>query len=414
MQLRDYQQEIVTQGGAILNDNKILYLSMEVRTGKTHTALAIAKDYKNVLFITKKKAISSIKDDMFTAKHSFNLEVINYESVHKVSGDYDLIILDEAHRLGAFPKQPKTLRLIKKIAHLKPIIYLSGTPTPESYSQIYHQLDVSTFSPFKQWKSFYKWSHEFVNIKQMMINGFSINDYKDAKRDKIDEHCKHLFISYTQGQAGFVNRINETVLYIPMGDTVKSLIERLTKDGIVEGKEEVILAETAVKMQNKIHQLSSGTIKFESGNTMVIDTAKAEFIKSHFKGEKIAIFYKFKAELEMLQSVFNNLVYDVEDFKNIENSIFASQILSGREGINLSNADSLIFINIDFSATSYLQARDRLSSMSRTKENNVYWLFSHKGIEEKIYQTVQKKEDYTLSYFKKDYGVRKNITTKNN
>jgi SNF2 family DNA or RNA helicase len=405
--LRDYQKDIVTRGRVILDEYKILYLSMEVRTGKTLTALTLGNDYKSVLFVTKKKAISSIKSDMVAIGYNYALEVVNYESVHKVKGEYDLIILDEAHRLGAYPKKSKVLDVIKKIAHLKPIIYLSGTPTPESFSQIYHQLDASTFSPFKQWRSFYKWAHDFVNIKQMMINGFKVNVYKDANKQKIDEYCSHLFISYTQGQAGFVNTINETVLYIPMGKRIESLIQRVTKDGIVEGKDEVILAETAVKMQNKVHQLCSGTIKFESGNTMVIDTAKADFIKSHFKGEKIAIFYKFKAELDMLKSVFDNLVYDVDEFKTVENSIFCSQILSGREGINLSNADSLIFINIDFSATSYLQARDRLSSMSRTKENNVYWLFSHGGIEDKIYQTVQKKQDYTLSYFRKDYNIIK-------
>jgi SNF2 family DNA or RNA helicase len=160
-------------------------------------------------------------------------------------------------------------------------------------------------------------------------------------------------------------------------------------------------------MQQKIHQLSSGTIKFESGATMVLDHSKAKYIKQRFKGQKIAIFYKFKAELDMLKAVFDNLVYEVEDFNTIEDSIFCSQILSGREGINLSIADSLVFMNIDFSATSYLQARDRLSSMSRTKTNNVYWIFSQGGIEDKIYQTVKGKEDYTLVYFRRDYNINK-------
>ena len=241
----------------------------------------------------------------------------------------------------------------------------------------------------------------------MMENGFKINVYKDAYKDKIDEYCKHLFISYTQGEAGFTNTIDEMVLYVPMRKQLEELKTTLLKDGIVEGKDEVILAETAVKMQQKIHQLCSGTIKFESGNTMVLDHSKAKYIKQKFKGQKIAIFYKFKAELDMLKAVFNNLVYDIEEFKTVEDTIFVSQILSGREGINLSNADSLIFINIDFSATSYLQARDRLSSMSRTKKNNVYWIFSEGGLEDKIYSTVKNKEDYTLSYFRKDYNMIK-------
>jgi len=408
MQLRDYQNDIVVRGTDILNEYKILYLSMEVRTGKTLTALTIANDYKNVLFVTKKKAISSIKSDMLEIGYDYNLTVVNYESVHKIEDTFDLIVLDEAHRLGAFPKQPKVLLTLKKLSHLKPIIYLSGTPTPESYSQIYHQLDVSTFSPFKQWKSFYKWSHEFVNIKKKKINGYDINDYSEGDKDKIDSKSKHLFISYTQNEAGFKNTIQEDVLYVEMGDTVEGIKTKLLKDLVVQGKDETILADTPVKLQQKIHQLCSGTIKFESGNVLVLDESKALFIKEKFKGQKIAIFYKFKAELLMLQNVFDNLVYDVDDFK--EGTTFASQILSGREGINLSSADSLIFMNIDFSATSYLQARDRLSSMSRTKKNKVYWIFSKGGIEDKIYKSVKKKEDFTLSHFNKSYGIRKKTT----
>jgi hypothetical protein len=58
---REYQLDIIEQGTAILQASGFLYLAMEVRTGKTLTSLGIARniDAKNVLFITKKKAINS-------------------------------------------------------------------------------------------------------------------------------------------------------------------------------------------------------------------------------------------------------------------------------------------------------------------------------------------------------------------
>ena len=34
--------------------------------------------------------------------------------------------------------------------------------------------------------------------------------------------------------------------------------------------------------------------------------------------------------------------------------------------------------------------------------NEIYWVFSNKGIEKKIYKTVVKKKDYTLKHFKRD------------
>ena len=71
MKLRDYQIELSNKGAEILQRLKIVYLAMEVRTGKTLTSLEIAKLYgaKNVLFLTKKKAIQSILLNFKIAKY---------------------------------------------------------------------------------------------------------------------------------------------------------------------------------------------------------------------------------------------------------------------------------------------------------------------------------------------------------
>jgi superfamily II DNA or RNA helicase len=94
MELRQYQKDISKQASEILEGKKIVYLSMEVRTGKTLTALNAAELYgaKNVLFLTKKRAIKSIEDDYKNFGFSFDLMAINNESAHKFIGKYDLII----------------------------------------------------------------------------------------------------------------------------------------------------------------------------------------------------------------------------------------------------------------------------------------------------------------------------------
>ena len=77
------------------------------------------------------------------------------------------------------------------------------------------------------------------------------------------------------------------------------------------------------------------------------------------------------------------------------------QIVSGREGISLRKAEALVYYNIDFSATSYWQSRDRMTTKDR-KYNKIYWVFSKGGIEKQIYKSVLNKKDYTLKHFKKD------------
>ena len=111
--------------------------------------------------------------------------------------------------------------------------------------------------------------------------------------------------------------------------------------------------------------------------------------------------YKFKEELKALKHIYEDrLTTELEDFDNTDKSI-ALQIVSGREGISLRKADCLIYYNIDFSATSYWQSRDRMTTKN-TLLNKVYWIFSRNGIEKNIYKAGTNKKDYTLSHFKKD------------
>ena len=115
----------------------------------------------------------------------------------------------------------------------------------------------------------------------------------------------------------------------------------------------------------------------------------------------MGIFYKFKAELEALKHVYgDSLTTELSVFEETDKNI-ALQIVSGREGISLRQAKCLVYYNIDFSATSYWQSKDRMTTKERLK-NDVYWIFSKGGIEEKIYKAVTKKKDYTLSHFRKD------------
>jgi len=405
MKLRDYQEELSVQGAEILKKHKIVYLAMEVRTGKTLTALEIAKLYgsKNVLFITKKKAISSIEKDYKNFGYTFTLTVINNESLHLINGEYDLLISDEHHRNGAFPKPNKVTQLIKKKYANLPMIFLSGTPHPESYSQIFHQFWISNNTPFGYYTNFYKWAKDFVNVKQKHLGFGIINDYSQAKIDILKPIIDKYFIRYTQKDAGFETSVNENILYCNMLESTYNIAKSLKKDKVVKGVFEAILADTAVKEMSKLHQIYSGTVKFESGKSMIIDHSKGFFIKDKFEGQKIAIFYKFKDEFNLLKEVFGDLLTDdLSEFDNSNKNI-ALQIVSGREGISLANAKYLVYFNIDFSAVSYWQSRDRLTTMERTT-NDVYWIFSKGGIESKIYKAVSNKKDFTLSVFKKTYN----------
>ena len=405
MEFREYQKDIIQKGLGVIKKSRFLYLSMEVRTGKTLTAMGIANSLpvKNMLFITKKKAISSIQYDYDMLEPGYELQVINYESLHKIdTKGVDIVVCDEAHSMGAFPKPSKRAKMVREIISKRNpyVILLSGTPTPESYSQMYHQVYGIPTNPFAEYKNFYRFADDYVRVYSRRINGFMTNDYSRAKETVLDQ-MKPYTIAYSQKEAGFKSSIQEEVMRVRMNPITYSMCNRLKKNLVVEGDTEVILADTSVKLMQKLHQMYSGTVKFESGNSMVFDNSKAEFIKDTFSGKKIGIFYKFKQELNAIKNVFGDgICTELDDFNSTDKSI-ALQIVSGREGISLRNADYIVYYNIDFSATSYWQSRDRMTTKDRMN-NKVYWIFSENGIEDKIYRAVCKKKDYTITHFKKD------------
>ena len=412
MQLRAYQTELSNKACQLLNEFGIAYLSMQVRTGKTITSMQTAKLFKanNVLFVTKKKAIGSIISDYeHNYSNDYSLTCINYESLHKLADyNYDLIILDEAHCLGAFAEVSKRTKQLKVIAKGKPIIYLSGTPSPESYAQLFHQFWISSFSPFGS-INFYAWVKlGYVTVTQKYLYNRSVNDYSCANKEKIDEEVGHLFLSYTQEEAGFEQLVEEKVHFVKMSPKTYQMAERLRRHRVIEiDMTTTILADTEVKLMGKLHQLYSGSVKPEDEQkTVIIDDSKMRYIMDTFKGQKLAIFHKFIGEKTIMVEFLNcnNVAFteSPEEFEQSNDKIFISQIQSGREGINLSSADCLIMYNIDFSAVSYWQSRARLQSKDRTKEAVVHWIFAKDGIETNIYKAVSNKKDYTLNYFKRD------------
>jgi SNF2 family DNA or RNA helicase len=195
-----------------------------------------------------------------------------------------------------------------------------------------------------------------------------------------------------------------------MEEKTYTSIKRLKRDRVLETSHGTIMADTEVKLLNKLHQICSGTVIVDVPVDVKVvqaafDHTKAKFIRSHFQGQKIAIFYKFTAEKHVLEMYFGGrIAADTNEFNaGGPEKVYISQVQSGREGLNLSSADCLVMYNIDFSAVSYWQARARIQVKDRVKPAIVYWIFAKGGIEDYIYECVKKKQDFTINHFRKTY-----------
>ncbi len=406
MELRKYQEALARKATDIIWEYGLCYFAMECRVGKTAIALRTAELYGagSVLFLTKKKAMASVLHDYdaLGLKGKFELTVMNHESAHKCEGDFDLVVLDEAHAYGTYPKPNKKTRSARELCHGKPVIFMSGTPTPESYSQIYHQLWCSDRSPFAEHKTFYHWARAgYVEAREMKINGMPHRDYSRASKEMVDEATRHIFLTYTQAQAGIEVGINEEVRTVRMSELTERFFNEMDRKKVIIHGKHTVLGDTPAKWADKLHQISSGTVITESGDRLIIDNSKCEYIKKHFAGKKIAIFCLYTAEKYMIEQAFPNHTDSPEEFQESSDKVFVCQVVRGREGVRLDTADYLIYFNVGFSYLSYEQGRNRAISKEREKPANVVFLVSHCGIEQMVLDRVRDKQDFTTAYYVK-------------
>lgn len=386
------------------------YLAGEVRTGKTLTVMDVIRRQgcRAVLFVTKKKAIKSIEKDRDALGLQEVVAVVNFEQVHKYAGvRYDMLVVDEAHCVGAYPKPSLRVRNLLAVSAER-VVLMSGTPSPESMSQLYHQFALLRgCGPWTAYASFYKWASVFVDVRLKRVGtGQMVNDYSRAKETAVMEAIEPYMVRMTQEEAGINTPIQEQVHVVEMTERTQRLLRRMSRDRVIGSlKGRAIVADTGAALMSKLRQMASGTVIWESerlgkGST-IFDTSKVSYIKETFRG-RVAILYTFDAEGRMLREAFGSRATDSPEVFNADDtSVYVGQVQASREGVNLMAADHLVFLGVDYAALSYIQARDRASYVGRTRANMVHWIIAKGSLEPMVLEVVRSKESYTIKHYEK-------------
>lgn len=414
-----YQQEIAYKASKILQKLHIVILTAEMRTGKSYIFPKICKllGYKKTLVITKKSAIVDVEKAIKMS--ALNAVCINYEQIHNLKEkNFDAFVIDEAHSLGAIPKPSLRTKRLQELIKDKPVIFLSGTITPENYAQIYSILSISNHSPFSHFRNFYQFGAYYFNFPVKYIGEKAVKVYikGELKTDKnklfweiVNKYC----VSLTQSQAGFqITDVNENIVYVEPPEYLKNICDEVIKYSYYKDNNVEIIVKYASAAHNKLHQICSGTILTEN----VLDNGvriERKNILSEYKMHKVmelavgksVIFYKYRAEYDLISNYLKkrNVKYtqDHIEFNETDTHIYLKQIQSGGVGINLQTAKNIIYFNITYSASYYLQSKMRANHRDRTEPVNVYYVFSTLGFEDIVYKAVAiDKINFTYEYYK--------------
>jgi len=393
-----HQEDLFKKGIEIIRKYGLVYFACEERTGKTLPAIMMCEELKvyNILILTKKKALPGWHHALGSYPHNKTYYVTNYHQAKKLTENYDLIILDEAHSyLSAFPKPSQTWKIVRKLCVGKPIIYLSATPFAQGHHLLYHQLALSDFSPWRKMSSAIAWFAKYGIPHRIMVNQRLVETYT-----KSDPSCfkdvKHLFITLKRKDIGFEFEPEDKLHYVELTSQTKEVYNYLLRHKAMVINKKELVCDSSMKLRTALHSIEGGTVILskKKGDKIVREyvvlgnTEKIDYIKQHF-GDTLGmvIMYHYKAELNKLGEHFKLATL--------------LQATSYAEGIDLMNYDHLIIYSQDWSTAKHTQRRARQANRLRAKEIIVHYLLVKDAISDEVYNAVSvNKKNYVDKLFK--------------
>jgi len=383
MNILPHQRKASRQLTRKLEKYGMAILSGEPRSGKTISFLSVLRDYNNPLIITQKAAIKDIQEQA-AAIDLHHVTVTNYHQAKKIDFTPDIIVLDECHRwVTGYPKRSTIWKELHPITHSVPIIFSSGTLTPEGYSGLFNMLALSDRSPWAAYPRFTLWHQDYGRPYSIRINGLNVNKYDRTQEEKVLADVGKYTVTITRKEAGHRHEATDRLVELPLTRRQDKMYRTLKEDLILTKKGSVILADTPAKLMIKLHQISGGFVKADEGSDLILKkNPKIKWLQENIDPDKTIILAHYQAEQEHLATLFPH----------------TGSITKNAEGIDFSHFDRMVIYSMSFSAATYEQVRARQMNFSREKPIEIIYLLS--GIDAYIYKAVSNKKNFTARWYR--------------
>lgn len=345
--------------------------------------------------LTKKKQL----EQFITDDNNLRIGVINYEScwrrpeLQKVKGV--TLMLDESQAIAN--NTSKQTKGIMKLDY-KNVILLSGTPASNArYDKLYTQLKLLGLNMNKR-----SYEDRYCNFFEMENSGIKFrvlskrNPYKN-----VDE------LKNTMRSLGCIFMKTDEVIDLPQQRFIDVPVAKskyyktFEKDGYVDCGEFEYISNGPAQDMLYMRQLCNSKEKLDMLKTLLEST-----------NDRVIIFYNFDIELKLLQqyisklkrpmSFINGHEKNLNCYNTCEDSITLVQYQSGSAGVNLQLANKMIYYSPPIKSDFYEQSKKRIHRIGQDSKCTYWKLVTTNSIEQKIYNTLDLKRDYTEELFKHD------------
>lgn len=322
--------------------------------------------------------------------------VVNYDLIYRRPALNKLddfgIMFDESSLLQNVHTK-RTQAAMKLAGKASGLVLLSGTPTDGKYERLWSQLHMLGWKIDE--KLFWR---QYVETETTMDQGFPVKKvigYKNEER---------LVRKMKQYGCDFLK--TEDVIELP-------------EQRFIEVK---VPASIEYRAFARKHVLQVSGREFV-GDTVFGDmTAKrmlaAAYSDQKFKafedlldgtGKRLVVFYNFDVELKAIEGVLdrkgrpwsplNGKSHELESFREYDDGVALIQYQAGAMGVNLQEADTCVYFSPPLASSLFEQSKKRIHRVGQEKPCTYYELISKGTIEEKIYGTLAKRQDYTERLF---------------
>ena len=239
----------------------------------------------------------------------------------------------------------------------------------------------------------------YIKTRLIEVNGFSLPivtgymNVRDLKQNLRDHGA--IFLKSSE------------VIDLPEQVEIKQYIEPIKayktfkKDSIVEIDDEELVGDNTLKKMLYERQLCG---QFNSNK---LDSLK-EIMES--TTNRIIIFYNFTKEKDLIvglceklkkpYSIINGEIKDLEAYTTKDDSITIVQYQAGAMGLNLQEANKIIYFTLPLSSELFEQSKKRIHRIGQIDTCFYYYLLTKGTIEESIYKTLMMRKDYTNELYR--------------
>lgn len=427
------------EGALFLAQRKARLLADEQRVGKTGASI-LACDYAlagTVLVVTTASARPNWGRD-FKAWQAFDREVqVIYKASDKISAaaqvvvvgwgmvfsaallrqltarKWDVLILDESHQA----KNREAKRTTAVYRELKPcaerVWCLSGTPIPNAPNDLYPMLKALeperlAANAAKGWpdvSDYHSFVQRYCVVKPRFVNGRRIDVIVKGKNEtELAERMDGFFLRRTQQDVGIGKPIFD--LLILHADKLPADIQRLSDDPKLRAVLDAIETGERVSDDEGVHLAELRRITGELKAHLVVEAAK-DMLDNGL--DRIVLMRWHSRVGEILRdglSAYGVVSLDgttpadkrgeaVAKFQSGEARVFDGQITAAGEGIDLSVAAELWFVEPSFTPKDMSQAAMRITNFSQRRQALVRFCALENSIDE-AFQAILKRKVATI------------------